>query len=219
MGEKEPLNELKIIRTYPFAAVVQKLREAPLANDPIPGFRPYRISTITLESITPKELHPCALYVLRPHLTLARDLRESFLIQGIDPLNLTADAAQIDFEWRGRAKCTISAPIVEVSVDDGGIPVLVDGLHRVMLAKTLNLPKVTIIQIKNTAIPLPVLPVGWHEIRAYDNTPPPYLKRRFRFDESKEELWQWIWENYERFLQGFDFPEKLSWMHYHHPHT
>jgi len=216
MGEKEPLNELKITGTYPVAAVVQKLREAPLANDPIPGFRPYRVSTITLESVTPEKLYPCALYVLRPHLALAQDLRESFLAQGIDPLNLTADAAQIDFEWQGQTRCTISAPIVEISVDDGGIPVLVDGLHRVMLARTLNLPEVTVIQIRNTAIPLPVLPVDWHEIRDYETTPPPHLKRRFRF-ESKEALLRWVGENYDRFLQGFDFPEKLSWIHSHHP--
>jgi hypothetical protein len=216
-GEK-----LIIVHTDSFAQIKPLLRTIKLANDPIPGFLPYRRSTFSLAKMEIDSLHPCALYVLRSHLELVRDLRQTFLDQySIDILHLTESTTRIIYDYKGLINCIISPPLVEVSIDDGPepVPTLADGLHRVMLAKSLGFTTVTVIKIENTACPLIALPVHWDEVRIHNTVPKEAEKRRYRFT-SPEQLLQWpksSFENYNRFQDGFDFPAQLEALHTHRP--
>jgi hypothetical protein len=94
-------------------------------------------------------------------------------------------------------------PVVEVSDDDQGTLVITDGLHRTHIAKMRGLKTIMALKIQKTAIPLPVLPIEWPEIKLCDTVPPSEQKRRFRFTDMQE-IWQWIDDHQERFKQGFE---------------
>jgi len=205
-----------ITATYDFSEVKQRVRTITLFGAVIPGFYPYRLSTISLEEIRLDQLHPCSLYALESQIEIERQLREAFLKQGIDLLKMTLEKSLIEYNWGDQKNCIISPPLVEVSVDDGGILVLVDGLHRALLARELGINSIVVTKAENIACPLVPLPVSWSEVELHKTVPPTAEKRRFRF-QSPEEIRRWMFKNHYRFIQGFDFPEKLSWMHYYDP--
>lgn len=194
--------DLTITEIYDFTEVKRRVEEAPLRKGILSGFHPYRASLITLETVTLDLLQPCARYILEGKLEIIRKLRNELLKQGIDILNLTKDKAVIHYSWGERENCIISPPLVEQSVDDGGVLVLVDGLHRVVIAQELKLPTISVTLIKNTACPLPVKPVSPDEIQLCDIVPPTERKRRFRF-ETLEAILLWEAKNFERLRQGF----------------
>ncbi len=194
--------DLTITEIYDFMEAKKRVEKAPLRKGILPGFYPYRASLITLEAVTLDLLQPCARYILEGKLEIIRMLRKELLKQGVDILNLTKDKAIIHYNWGERENCIISPPLVEQSVDDGGALVLVDGLHRVIIAQELKLPTVNAILIKNTACPLPVKPVTPDEIQLCDIVPPTERKRWFRF-ETPEAIFLWEAKNFERLRQGF----------------
>lgn len=101
--------ELTIVQTDSFAQVEPLMRATKLANDPIPGFLPYRRSKISIAKMEIASLHPCALYVLNSHLDLVRDLRHTFLtLHGIDILHLTEDITRITYHYRDHEDCIIA---------------------------------------------------------------------------------------------------------------
>lgn len=201
----EPLaKDIQVVRTENFAYVDKLARSMTLlyAKD----FYPYQASVITLEAVDISTTRPCALYVLEQGLEMASDLRDALLTQGIDTLALTEVQAQIVYNWKGQTNCIISPPVVEISEDDGNMPVITDGLHRVMLAKQEGITQINSIVIRNTAYPLPALPVEWEEVKVCQLVPPSDEKRRYRF-KSPEELESWprlSQRNQERFLQGLE---------------
>jgi hypothetical protein len=116
---------------------MRRLREVTLAGDPIPGFRPYRSSTITLEEVPMDELYPCALYVLLGHLEFQRKLRGRLSRRkvSIDPLHLREECALVEFHWKSQDSQVLTPPLIEVSEDDGNMMVVTDGLHRVTVGR------------------------------------------------------------------------------------
>lgn len=206
--------DLQIVRVKDFDYVYRLLRQVTLLHEK--KFHPYQASSITLEPVSISDVRPCALYVLEQGLETARQLRDALLTQGIDTLGFTKDKAHIIYNWRGQLNCIISPPVVEVSEDDGNIPVVTDGLHRFFLAKVLDVSHINSIVIRNIACPLPALPVEWNEVKMCQSVPPSDKKRRFRFN-TIEELEQWptlSQRNQDRFLQGIedksDFLQQLS---------
>ncbi len=201
-------NELIIQSSGGFHKVVERLRDATLEDTPIPNFHPYWMSKITLEQVSLKDLHPCALYVLRSNLARVHRLRSEFMNHSIDPLAMKMNKSLINYTWEDRENCTITPPLVEVSEDDGGIMIITDGLHRVIKAKELGLSSIVVIKVQDIAVPLPALPVGWHEIQVVDEVPPLGQKRRYRFS-TMDEIGHWIQENWERFTQGLDLGDSM----------
>jgi len=220
--ERSHEQELTILEIDSFKQIRPLIRTIKLRNDPIPGFFPYLRSQISLVEMEIDSLSPCALYVLQPNLDLITYLRNTFLeLYGIDILYLNEENTRITYNYMEQIDCVISPPIVEVSIDDGPepVPILIDGLHRVMLARSLELNTVNVIKIEHIACPLIALPVGWEEVKIYDSVPREELKRRYRF-KNREELIQWprsSYANYERFLTGFSLQAKLGALHTHKP--
>jgi hypothetical protein len=196
-------SELSILSTYNFQELARRLKITTIKDNPIPDFYPYLRSEITLERIEIDKLFPCALYVLNENLDRVARLHRNFSQQGIDIFNLQPEKAILGFSFEGKHNCTISPPLVEKSKDDGNKLVITDGLHRVTKAKMDGNKFVTVTIVKNAAVPLPALPVGWDEVKVVDQVPPSDEKRRYRF-QSKDEIYKWEQVNWQRFRQGFD---------------
>lgn len=201
-------SRLVVTGTKDFAEVVRRLKEATLKDDPIPGFRPYRSSTVTLEEVPLDEIYPCALYVLLDHLQFQRALRKKLLRRKnpIDPLHLQENRALIEFRLGSPDTQTLTPPLIEVSEDDGDKMVVADGLHRVTVGRDEGKSHIMAMVARNVAVPLPFLPVRWDEVRRLDAVPSETQKHRPRF-ASAEEMVAWNKRSNrhrERFMGGFD---------------
>lgn len=201
MSERKSDQKFEIDHFDNFNVIQGQLRRCPLNG--VPNMFPYRNSVITLETMDPNHLNPCALYVLKENIDRTINLRGHFLSQGIDILAMTADQAAIEYIYEGQPY-RISPPMIEMSEDDGNIPIVTDGLHRVWLARSIGMP-VNVLKIQNIAAPIPALPVSWDEVNIVDKVPPTSEKRKFRFN-SPEETQAWFNKpaNYMRFLEGFE---------------
>src|SRR3989344_2611579 len=203
-GEKQH-EGLTITKSCDFEEVVKKLQSVPLRGAP-DIYKPYGRAEITLEEVPIDQLCPCAKYVLRENLVRVGDLRETFLAQGIDILNLPRDKALIEYDWQGNSGCIISPPIVEVSKEDGGINVITDGLHRVVVARELGLAELTVVKLRGSSTPLPALPVSWDKVNLVTAVPSVSEKRDYRFG-TMSQLQRWMASNYPKYITGYNFPE------------
>jgi len=202
--DSEPLSsgEIKLNSEGNFEKIVEIMRKNPLVENMIPDFFPYREACIDFLEIPLKNLAPSSLYVLRGELEIIKNLWGRLLTEyGLDILKLPKERCLIEFFLK-ESLYRVGPPIIEVSPEDSGTLVIVDGLHRITYARELGYKTVNVVMVSQPAIPLPVLPVEWSEIKLYDQTPPSELKRRYRFS-SLREIYKWIAENPQRFLRGF----------------
>lgn len=208
-----PVDSPEIDAWWSFNDLTQWLRSIPLLDENIKGFRPYRVSEIRLEQVLVNQTLPCAMYVLNQRLRIQRVLRRRILQKyGIDTLNLPKDKSFLKINWAGNDHFMFP-PIVEVSEDDGGAKIIADGLHRFITATEGHEEKVTVVLIKGSASPLPILPVTWQEIKYYDKVPTLDQKRKQRFNDARDAV-LWRARNLERFLTGFS-EEDLKDFGYH----
>lgn len=205
-----PFDTPEIVWKAGFDEVERRLRSVTLLKNSVPGFCPYRRSEISLARLSPDSIKPAALYVLNPVLERTRMLRIALLPQGVDILHMQPDRSIIKFIW-GDEEILMSPPIVEESEDDGNVLVVTDGLHRLAVARNDG-DDVEVVLIRHIAVPLQPLPVSWDEVRRVEVVPPGSQKKRFRFS-TKREMDRWIEDHYDRFLDGFDFPEQLGYLH------
>lgn len=202
----------EIVGVADFAELSKQIRSVTLLNDSIKGLYPYLSSQITLEEVRTSDIKPCALYVLKQNLAIQEALRKQFLQKGIDTLHLTSDRTLISYTWGG-VNSVLIPPIIEVSEDDNFVFVETDGLHRTMIARDRGEKTITAVVIRNTAVPLSVLPVEWNEVKCLDAVPPTNEKRRMRFTPSQE-MFRWFGlneRNLQRLAGGFKNPLEYSY--------
>lgn len=200
---------LRIVGGESFAEIQQELREAPILGEP--AFCPYRQAEIGLVSVSVRDLCPCALYVLNDGLTNVRETTRQLLELGVDIFNLSSDRTSLWLEEDGAEDegRTLTPPLIEVSEDDGNAMVIVDGLHRIVIARESGLETITVIRIRGSAAPIPSLPVPWEAVKKLDSVPPSDQKRNFRFTSS-DELFEWQLKYAERFARGFNLPQGIA---------
>ena len=214
-----PSSPVRVIGSLPKEDVIEQIRQVKLIN--INGIFPYLYSQISLEEVPVDKLQPCAKYVLRGHLEIQAALRKALRLVGVDPLKLRGDRTLVRYEWGGQEK-VIVPPIVEVSADDKEELVVTDGLHRISTAIAAEETTVNALVIRNTAVPLAVMPVSWDEVEIVDQVPSLEKKRKLRFEEAGQAL-MWFGLNsenlgrvvagipdskgfgYKLFFRGFDF--------------
>ena len=204
--DSDPTPPNLVIRGFKDFSYVEQLIRFGVSLKEVKQFLPYRCSNISLVSISPNDLAPCAMYILKDNLERTIKMSRDFQEQGIDIFQLPRDKTQVYYDWGQSRGAVISPPIVEISEDDGNIKVVTDGLHRVFLARELGLKTINVIAISNTAAPLPFLPLSWDEVKITETVPPSHLKRKPRFN-SPEEVARWNLQSprhHERFLQGFE---------------
>lgn len=215
-GEPErfeiPVTPPEIVSILGFSELENRIRQVPLYNESIKDLHPYSRSEISLEKVRIDNLHPSAFYVVKEKLKIQKALRESLFSQGVDTHRLGEDTTIIRYSW-GDREYTLVPPIIEISEDDGFMHVITDGLHRTTNARDCNEGEMVAVIIRNTAVPLSVLPVSWHEVKRVDKIPPLSEKRRLRF-RKPEEVFAWFGltnRNLERVVGGLSVPEDFSY--------
>lgn len=174
--------DIRILRRIPEAELAGRLRVLTLLNSAV---RPYETAEIRFASVPPDLLFPAALYVARPNLERQRKLREAFLRQGADTLDLHGG---VEFQT-GNEVWTVIPPVVEFQSEKAEfhprrpgdpdcppaeveIPLINDGLHRVWLARELGLNiRVVLIRGVPPAHPYYAYPASWPRVKLLDDVP------------------------------------------------
>ncbi|HKC04852.1 MAG TPA: hypothetical protein VKC54_03200 [Patescibacteria group bacterium] len=129
--------------------------------------KPYEYADHDLKSLNPSEVSPTAKYVLRKNLEVIENLDKELSAEGIDIFNLEG-VVKID------ENNYICPPILEVwnQKPFNGVPVVVDGAHRLYIAKKRGINVNCMVVSGNISSDLPMLPLGgWSEVLEQDNVP------------------------------------------------
>lgn len=178
--EEDISGDLEIIRVHPWEELEGVLRQVSLSGDPT--LFPYVTASIESRALEVREVHPLSLYALSDKVEFHKRLRELFLANyALDLLDLSGI---IEFRTGGKDH-VIAPPLVEISALDNNKVLLVDGIHRFLMAPEVNISKVRSIVISNVPnhFPLLPLPLLWEDIKFYEDVPPQTKKRRFRFPD------------------------------------
>jgi hypothetical protein len=177
----EQFNSAEILKKKNWAEFTADLRTVTLLGDQT--VFPYQHAEIESRLIHPDEVLPISKYVVESNLEMQRMLHQLLLKKhNLDTLDLGGDHTSLVFSVAGEeGEWVLSPPIVEESPIDGK-PILLDGEHRFLMAKELNLP-VRVAWIRNVPAEFPVvaLPIQWNEVKKYETVPPLSEKRVYRY--------------------------------------
>lgn len=176
------LGSITIVSSRSWDDIVSALRHVTLVGDQT--LLPYFKAKISTRVVKVTNVYPISLYALHPKLQLQRELNQILLREHrIDTFNQDGSRPNITFAVKGeKGLWNLTPPIVEVSAEDGNIPLLIDGEHRFLLARELG-KLVRVVWIENVPKNYPTVskPVNWQEITFYDKVPPLSKKRHFRY--------------------------------------
>jgi hypothetical protein len=147
---------------------------------------PYKNAQIEYRIIDPYSVKPISLYALKDNLATQHQIHQLFQDKyQLNTLDLPPESRHVLFNVEGESgNWLIAPPIVEESSVDGGIPVLIDGEHRFLLAHELQQP-IGVIWISQvpTQFPTVAYPVEWSEVKIYDQVPSLVEKRKYRYPQ------------------------------------
>jgi hypothetical protein len=176
------MESIAIIKKRSWQEIVRLFRQVDLHGDA--QVLPYKKAKIESRMIGLDEIKPLSLYVLKRHLEFQEELRNQFLREHqIDTLDLDGKRGGLVYRVNSdKKKWLMAPPIVEVSQVDGGVPVLVDGQHRFLVAKKLGLGiRVIWIDEVMPKVPLIAKPVEWSQMKILTKVPELTKKRDFRY--------------------------------------
>lgn len=179
----EPSTEqpFRIVRYLGWEAVEALLQDVRLNGDPT--VKPYAEAQIRARRLRIADLRPTAYYALDGqldgHRYLQRALEREYALSLFD-LSGALDYTVGDRLYR------MGPPLVETyfeAAEGRVVSAIVDGLHRIMLARSLGHETIWAIEITGIPpqFPLVPLPLAWADIRTMDSVPPLDAKRKFRF--------------------------------------
>lgn len=179
----EPLTEqdFRILRYIDWNTMVGMLREIAVIGDR--SLKPYATATIRASRLRIDTLRPTATYALQRQLAGHRILQRG--LQREYALSLFDLTGALDYFCDG-ADYRIGPPLVETyyeASEGRDVSVIVDGLHRIMLARALGIDSIWVIEISDipAQFPLVPLPLTWNDVQLVDDVPPTRQKRKFRF--------------------------------------
>ncbi len=159
-----------------------RIKKAPLLKKDADGkdIFPYVNAEVSVEELDINDFRPTTLYVVRGNLEVQRILSEELLELGEDPLQLETALKVANDE----VEFDLIPPIVEEDAEDGDV--LLDGAHRVYLARECGIPVVRALVVRGVDPNYPVYARAneWDEVVEYDETPPIHLKKRYRVEDS-----------------------------------
>jgi hypothetical protein len=112
-------------------------------------------ASITLSSIQTFEIQSLARFVRQQRLDFAASLLEQMSSAGIPPFMPVA------IRW-GTIRRIVVPPVVESHL---GRFFLMDGSHRIWLARHSRLRSISVVRVDGLDVPLPSRPVPWDEVR------------------------------------------------------
>lgn len=159
--------------------LVGTLRNCGIKGDP--NILPYEQAQISIENVSIESLIPLAKYYLEEGIRQIASIRNQ-LIAEIDIFDLRGRLTWLD----NGIDQVIAPPIVELWDNEGHL--LVDGMHRVCLARQEGRSIITCVVVRGVTVPLVPLPVSWEKVRAYPpgEMPGTADKRDFRFLDAAE---------------------------------
>ncbi len=173
------VGSIQIVGLVGLDQIIKDLHDIPLHNG---DMLPYKDAVVELKEFGKYDVKPSSFYVLKQELETQQIIRELLLKElGFDQLNLE-NAVMLAFqESTGNSVNRLLIPPI-VEVNSSGDKVLIDGLHRI----STNLGENPSERFKGILVsnalpdcPLPVLPIGWHEVKIYDDIKNVPLKRRY----------------------------------------
>lgn len=154
----------------PQSELLKKVREVKALGD---GEPLYRDAEIVIRELNTDEIHPSALYLLKGNMEFVEKMYHDLLKSGIDILDLDQVVESDGY--------IVGPPLVEVW---DGVNIIVDGAHRIALARKLGKKiKTIVVSGVKESRPLFSFPVEWDEVITYEVKPEKAeLLRKLRID-------------------------------------
>lgn len=154
--------------------IIEKVRSTTLWQSDI---RPYQHAQVAIKDLSIESFRPLQRYALRGNVAFQAALRAELLEADCDTLQLNGGVLLNNDGYHA----TLVPPIIERDENYGDC--LVDGTHRVYMARQIGLQTIRAIHILNVPSEHPLLafPSDWSDMIEYDTTPPEGpLKRLYR---------------------------------------
>lgn len=179
-------DRLVLKRYLPWKEVEAGLRNVTLLVDR--SLKPYAEATIELKRYAVADLSPISTYVLNPQLNQMERMQGQLCSQYA--LSLFDLTGLIEYETNGEVYRQVP-PIVERFFEPrlGRVAsVIVDGLHRVSLARKFRIRDIWVAEISNVPQRFPVVSYAlrWEDVSKVDTVPSSRGKRLFRFPTIEE---------------------------------
>lgn len=197
---------MKIIQFKPFDEIKEEIKNVPMLTDE--SVKPYRNSRIQLLEFDPNDLNITSLYYIKWNLAFQKELK-------LELEKLWYDLFKIwwilNYEWNDWKEYSIMPPVVEVVEREMKIlaneweinydkifkikfPVLLDWLHRALLAKTLwTTIQVLYIDNVDKNCPSYAHPNTWEELIWYDEVPTDKNLKKYYLREDAKSLYKNFW--------------------------
>ena len=193
-------------KTHSKEKLIHKLKKVKLLN-PSKTIYVYKNAKVDLKKVKIEDLLPLQLYELNSSSELIENLHKTFLKKYKTNI----------FEMKGFATYisdkkhfSFIPPVVEyIKNKDGKIQkIIIDGLHRILLAKKLKKKKITIVAIENIPQKLlfPAEPNKWEELKIVEKAPEGKDKRKWLIPPEKAYL---CYRNFQSVFQNIGKPRSL----------
>lgn len=162
----------------------------------------YKSAEIELVNLLTSILLPEQLYEIEGQLEKLKDLKKALREKNIDMFNLSGYVSYLTNE--GRNVHTLLPVIIEYQKEkDGSInPIILDGCHRISVARSQKLKIVQVIKVAKVDEKHPVFghanPHGWRDVRLVQAAPDKKDKRLWRFPLSE------VYKYYRDFNSAFE---------------
>jgi len=143
----------------PELQLIEAVRDTRTLSERFPLYKDAKISII---SVDPNILYPTAKYALTPNLEFVSFMRtELITTDNIDVLKLN--------QVYSNSIYTVAPPVVEAS---DGVPAIVDGIHRCLLARREK-EEITVVFVEGVDLDYPLIstPVRWADVIEYSMKP------------------------------------------------
>ncbi len=194
------------LRKYTKMQLIDKLRKVILLNSEKSGnpIYVYKDALIDLREIKVRDLVPLQLYQLRSSNQLVSSLYKTFQKKySEDIFNM---GGYYTYEADSK-KYAFIPPIVEYVENSKGETqsVVIDGLHRILLAKELKKETISVVIIENIPqeLILPVVPNRWEEMALVETAPKNENKRKWLVPPEEGYLY---YRNFQSVFQNIGKP-------------
>jgi hypothetical protein len=173
--------QFKITRYQGWTTLEAMLREVAVLGDS--NVRPYASATIKPRKVAIRDLRPASYYALRSqiagHHHMATSLQSEYAFSIFDLTGI------LDYTQDG-TRFRMAPPLVETyhePTENQTVSVIVDGLHRVLLARQFGIESIWVMEVSDISpqYPLVPLPLNWDDVELCNSVPPTHAKRKFRF--------------------------------------
>lgn len=198
------------LKKYTEEQMINKLKKVILLNSEKMG-KPiyvYKNAKIELKKINVKELLPLQLYQLESSNQLVSNLYKIFKKKyNQDILNMSGYST-----YNSNSKRYAFVPPIIEYIQNGENKIqkiIIDGLHRILLAKKLKKKTITIVAIQNIPhkLNLPAAPNSWEELKLVKTAPDVKYKRKWLISPDRAYLY---YRNYQIVFQNIGKPRGID---------